>query len=114
MAMFANQFKLDNFTVIVDHNKFQAMGTCKNTIDPIDLGKKWEAFGWNTINIDRHDYNEIKTGLMNKQKDKPTCIIAHTIKGKGVSFMENNITWHYRDPQGEFYENALLELEEKK
>lgn len=113
MAMFANQFKLDNFTVIVDHNKFQAMDTCKNTIDPIDLVKKWDAFGWNTLSIDGHNYSEIKSGIMSRIKDKPTCIIAHTIKGKGVSFMENNIIWHYKDPQGEYYENALMELEGK-
>lgn len=114
MAMFARQNKLDNFTVIIDHNKLQATDTCKKTMDPIDLGKKWEAFGWNVIEIDGHNFSEIKSGLKRTEKEKPACIIAHTTKGKGISFMENNILWHYRDPQGDFYKKALMELGEIK
>lgn len=111
MALFAHQYKLENLTVIVDHNKMQAMGYCKDVADHVDLAEKWRAFGWETVEIDGHDHAQLKAALSKKGQEKPLCVIAHTIKGKGVSFMENNILWHYRDPQGEDYERALRELE---
>lgn len=114
MALFSNHYRLSNLTVIVDHNKMQSLDTCEKTLEFIDLAEKWRAFGWNVIEIDGHNHEEIKRALINKDISKPTCIVAHTIKGKGISFMENNVLWHYRDPQGEFYENAIKELEEAK
>lgn len=114
MALFANHFKLSNLTVIVDHNKIQSLDTCENTLDLIDLSAKWKAFGWNVIDIDGHNHEEIKKALLYKDSIKPTCIIANTIKGKGISFMENTVLWHYRAPQGEDYINAVKELEEAK
>ncbi len=110
MALFAHQYKLGNLCVIVDHNKMQAMGHCVDIADHINLAKKWKSFGWNVIEIDGHDHEAIKKAFSIMKPDVPTCIVAHTIKGKGVSFMEDNLLWHYRDPQGEAYENALKEL----
>lgn len=111
MALFANHHRLNNLTIIVDHNKLQSLDTCENTLELINLAEKWRVFGWNVIEIDGHDHNQIRDALKRFPSDKPTCIIAHTIKGKGVSFMENKVLWHYRDPQGEDYEIAVKELE---
>lgn len=111
MALFAHQYKLDNLIVIVDHNKMQAMGYCEEVADHVNLAKKWVAFGWEVVEIDGHNHSQIREALRQKVENKPLCVIAHTIKGKGVSFMENNLLWHYRDPQGEDYERALQELE---
>lgn len=112
VALFANHYRLSNFTVIVDHNKLQSLDTCENTLEFINLADKWRCFGWHVIEIDGHNHDEIRKALLYQDKEKPTCIIAHTIKGKGISFMENKVLWHYRDPQGEDYENAVKELEE--
>ena len=111
MALFAHHYKLDNLCVIVDHNKMQAMGHCSEVATHIDLARKWEAFGWNVIEIDGHNHNEIRAALEKRTEAVPTCVIAHTIKGKGVSFMEDNLIWHYRDPQNEDFTNAIKELE---
>lgn len=112
MALFAHQKELGNLCVIVDHNKMQAMGYCKDVADHIDLAAKWKAFGWQVLEIDGHAQSEILMALNSLQPDTPTCVIAHTVKGKGVSFMENSLLWHYRDPQGEYYTRALRELED--
>lgn len=111
MAMFAAHNKLSNYTIIIDCNKMQALGECCGIIDLSNMADRWRTFGWNVIDVDGHNFVELENAFNNKSKDKPNCIIAHTIKGKGVSFMENNNLWHYRDPQGEFYENAKKELE---
>ena len=112
--MFAKQQKLNNFTIMVDVNKMQAMGDTKDVCDISPIGEKFRAFGWNVVEIDGHNHQEILDAV-NKTFDNelPKAIIANTTKGKGVSFMENNLTWHYRDPQGEDYEKAIQELEEK-
>lgn len=110
MALFASHNKLDNFTIIVDHNKIQAMGNCNTEIGLRDLEQKWKSFGFRVIECDGHSHIALREALLTKELGKPLCIIAHTIKGKGVSFMENNLIWHYRDPQGEAYEDALKEL----
>ena len=112
MIMFGNQYNLNNFTIIIDRNHMQAMGDISNVMETGDLASKIKEFGWNTITIDGNNHNEILMAF-NKTFDneKPKCIVANTIKGKGVSFMENSLLWHYRDPQGEFYENAKKELE---
>ncbi len=113
MALFANHFKLNQFVVIVDHNKMQSLDYCENTLSLSDFAKKWEAFGWNVYDIDGHNHDEIRNALDEAKKsvDKPTVIIANTVKGNGVSFMENDILWHYRFPhEGEEYDGALKEL----
>lgn len=112
-ALFAVRHKLTNLTVIVDHNKMQAMGSCEEQMGFVNLFGKWNEFGFRTIECNGHDHDELRKSLESKDAGKPTCVIAHTIKGKGVSFMENNLLWHYRDPQGEFYEQARRELGEE-
>lgn len=113
MALFANHFKLNQFVVIVDHNKMQSLDFCENTLALSPFAEKWKAFGWNVYDIDGHNHNEIRNALNDakKSQDKPTVIIANTVKGKGVSFMESDILWHYRFPhEGEEYDGALNEL----
>lgn len=113
MAMFAAQNHLNQLTVVVDRNGMQAMGFCKDIIDTEPMGEKWEAFGWEVIDVeDGNDHDALRDAFMKEHTDKPRVIIAHTIKGKGVSFMENELIWHYRDPQGEWFERAIQELEE--
>lgn len=113
MALFANQFKLNQLVVIVDHNKMQSLDYCENTLSLSPFAEKWKSFGWNVFDIDGHNHEQIRKALLDAKqgKDKPTVIIANTIKGKGVSFMENDILWHYRFPhEGEEYDGALKEL----
>ncbi len=104
--------KLNNLTAIIDRNRLQIDGNTE-CIKPIDnLTKKLKAFNWNVIEIDGHDVNEIYSAIENsKLSDKPTAIIANTIKGKGISFMENNPSWHGKPPKWEEYILALKELE---
>ena len=115
MALFASHFKLNQLVVIVDHNKMQSLDFCENTLSLSPFEKKWEAFGWNVYNIDGHNHDEIRNALneAKKSQDKPTVIIANTVKGNGISFMENDILWHYRFPhEGEEYDGAIRELHE--
>lgn len=111
-ALFAPQHKLDNLVVIIDYNKIQSLGTVKEVIDLDSLGDKWRAFGWAVREIDGHDLDQIHETLSQVplEPGRPTCVIAHTVKGKGVSFMENTLLWHYRTPQGEEYAAAMAEL----
>ena len=112
MVMFAAQKHLDNFTVVIDCNGMQAMGFCKDIIDLNPLDEKFGAFGWKVIDVKNgNDHSELKKAFMVDNEGKPRVIIAHTVKGKGVSFMENSLLWHYRDPQKEYYEQAILEIE---
>ncbi len=113
-ALFANHYELNNLIVIIDHNKMQSLDFCENTIKLSNLADKWKAFGWDVFEVDGHNHEELKKVLQNTENKKPKCIVAHTIKGKGVSFMENNILWHYRDPQDEHYLKAMEELEKAK
>ena len=113
MALFANQFKLNQFVVIVDHNKMQSLDFCENTLSLAPFAEKWKAFGWNLLDIDGHNHDELRAAFAKAKEstDKPTVIIANTVKGKGVSFMEFDILWHYRFPhEGEEYDGALKEL----
>ena len=112
LALYASTNKLNNFTLIIDYNKQQGMGSSDNIIDLSNLKNIFTSIGWNTVDIDGHNYEQIEYELLHNRNDKPKCIVAHTIKGKGVSFMENNILWHYRDPQNEYFTLALKELEE--
>ncbi len=112
MAMLANQFNLDNFTVIIDRNNMQAMGLCSEVLDMESLKNKWSSFGWAVVEVeDGHNHEMLKDAFEKTSYGKPKVIIARTVKGKGVSFMENNLLWHYRDPQGDDYKNALDELD---
>lgn len=115
-AMFANHMALDNLIVTIDSNKMQALTTCDETmsLSVSSLKEKWEAFGWNTQVVDGHDIESLRNAYNSISRGKPNCIIAETVKGKGVSFMENTILWHYRDPQGMDYKNAVIELERLK
>jgi len=112
-TMFSAQHNLDNLNVIIDHNKLQGFGKTEGIIDLKPFAAKWEAFGWTVKEINGHDYEEIEKTLsfIPIVKKKPTVIIAHTIKGKGVSFMEDKLEWHYKSPRQEQYELALAEVE---
>jgi transketolase len=112
-ALFAPQHKLDNLVAMVDYNKIQSFGRVKDVIDLDPLAAKWTAFGWATREIDGHDVSAIEKTLNQVpfEPGRPTCIIAHTIKGKGVSFMEDKLLWHYRSPKGDEFQAALAELE---
>ncbi len=111
-ALSGAQFKLDNLVAIIDCNQIQLSGWTRDIMNLEPLNQKWQAFGWHTIDIDGHDFNQILTAFQaEKVKDKPTIIIAHTIKGKGVSFMENNVAFHGKAPTPEEAERALKELE---
>lgn len=113
-AMFASYHKLENLTVIVDYNHQQLDGFLKDILDPAPLLEKFEAFGWRTLEIDGHDFNQVIPALETARAardGKPTCIVANTIKGKGVSFMENNPEWHGVAPKPEQVAAAVAELE---
>lgn len=97
-ALSAPTLGLDNLTVIVDHNKLQAMGELETIVHMQPFADKWKAFGWNVVEIDGHNCEEIRQALLTRVSDVPTVVIANTIKGKGVSFMENVPIWHYRFP----------------
>lgn len=112
-AEFANHFRLNNLVAIVDHNKMQSMDYCDRTLEVTPMAKRWEAFGWNVIDLDGHNTDELKSALEDTMSgtDKPTVIIANTVKGKSVSFMEMDILWHYRFPhEGWEYNCAVNEL----
>ncbi len=113
-ALFAPFHRLDNLVSIVDYNKIQSLGTVKDVLDLNPLAAKWQAFGWSVLEIDGHDIAQIEDAFraIPTQPGSPTCIIAHTIKGKGVSFMENKLLWHYRSPDQEELRLALSELGE--
>lgn len=100
-ALSAPSLELDNLTVIVDHNKLQAMDELEKIVRMQPFAEKWRAFGWNVVEIDGHDIEQIHDALMVREKNVPTAVIAHTIKGKGVSFMEGVPIWHYRMPNEE-------------
>jgi len=110
--LFAPHHKLDNLVAIVDYNKLQSLVSVEETLSLEPLVKKWEAFNWAVKEVDGHNTGEIEQALKSVPfiKGKPSCIIAHTTKGKGVSFMENNNLWHYRAPNDAELKSALKEL----
>ncbi|MFZ5354279.1 MAG: transketolase [Bacillota bacterium] len=112
-ALFAPQQKLGNLTVIIDYNKLQAMDHLENIIDMNNMAEKWKQFGWNVSEVDGHDIKALVDELKidNPKDGAPRIIIAHTIKGKGVSFMENVPIWHYRMPNDKEFPIALAELD---
>jgi len=114
-ALFANHFRLNNLVAVVDHNHMQSLDFCENTLELEDFGSKWKAFGWNVIEIDENSHEKLKAAFRQaKEKTeghRPTVIIANTIKGYGVKFMQNDILWHYRFPHdGWEYDCAVNEL----
>ena len=111
-AMFAGFRKLDNLVVIVDNNNLQIDGSLDEVCSPNPLDKKFEAFNFHVISIDGNNVEEILAAFKEARETKgmPTAIIAHTVKGKGVSFMENNVGWHGKAPNDEEYEQAMAEL----
>jgi transketolase len=112
-ALFAPHHKLENLTVIVDYNKIQSLGTVKQVLDLEPFADKWKSFGWATQEIDGHKIGAIEKALarLPLKKGRPTCIIAHTVKGKGVDFMEDKLLWHYRCPSESEMELAVSQLE---
>jgi transketolase len=110
--LFAPQHRLDNLIAIVDYNKIQGFGAVPDVMELAPLADKWRAFRWAVREIDGHDYTQIESALNSVpfEPGKPSALIAHTIKGKGVSFMENQLAWHYMSPTAEQLEQALAEL----
>nr|WP_249300815.1 transketolase [Feifania hominis] len=111
-AMFAAHYKLDNLCVVIDSNGLQIDGPVTEVMSPLPFDKKFEAFNWNVICIDGHNFDEIEAAYKAARacKGKPTAIIAKTVKGKGVSFMENNVGWHGAAPNDEQYKTAVEDL----
>ncbi len=114
-ALQAAQFGLDGLIAVIDHNRMQSLDFCENTLRLEPLADKWRDFGWDAQTVDGHDVDALLSAFKRAQaargSGRPQMIVAETTKGKGVSFMENDILWHYRTPQGEEYEAALRELE---
>ena len=112
-AMLAGHRKLDNLVVIVDNNNLQIDGTVEEVNSPYPIDKKFEAFNFHVINIDGHDFDAIDAAFKEAReiKGQPTAIIAKTVKGKGVSFMENQVSWHGSAPNDEQYAVAMADLE---
>ena len=111
-AMFASHYKLDNLVAVVDNNNLQIDGTVEEVMSPYPIPEKFAAFGWHVITIDAHNFDEIEKSFEEAKtvKGKPTVIVQKSIKGKGVSFMENQVGWHGSAPNAEQYEQALKEL----
>ncbi|QCX34439.1 transketolase [Caloramator sp. E03] len=111
-AMTSAHYKLDNLTAFVDFNGLQIDGPVNEVMNPTPIGDKFKAFGWHVIEIDGHDFNQIFNAIdeAKNTKEKPTVIVAKTVKGKGVSFMENVASWHGTAPSKEQAEKALEEL----
>lgn len=114
-ALFVSHHKLDNLIAIIDYNKLQAFGRTNEVINLEPLVEKWAAFGWAVKEVNGHNYSDIEKAMSEIpfKKNKPSIIITHTIKGKGISFMEDKLEWHYKSPTKEEYNLALKELDSK-
>lgn len=112
-SMFAGHRKLDNLCVIVDNNNLQIDGPIDKVCSPYPIDKKFEAFNFHVINVDAHDFDALRAAFQEARETKgmPTCIVLHSLKGKGVSFMENSIDWHGKAPNDEEYAVAMADLE---
>ncbi|MCC8169038.1 MAG: transketolase [Oscillospiraceae bacterium] len=112
-AMFAAHYKLDNLTIFIDNNGLQIDGDITKVMNPTPIDKKFEVFGWNVIVTDAHDFNKLLAAIDEAKsvKGQPTAIIMKSVKGKNVSFMENNPAWHGAAPKKEEYEKAIAELD---
>jgi transketolase len=110
-VLFAGHHRLDHLTAIVDYNRLQGIGAVSDILELDPLGDKWSSFGWSVRTVDGHDHHALAESLSAITPGKPQCIIAQTVKGKGVSFMENSVLWHYRIPRAAELADALAELE---
>ena len=108
-AMIANHHELSNLTVIIDRNRIQSLAGTEETLKLEPFADKWKAFGWDVIDINGHDYEELEKAISNLSK--PTCIIANTTKGKGVDFMQDSVLWHYKSANDAEVEAALKQIE---
>ena len=110
--MMASAKKMDHLTVVIDYNKWQATGRSKDILCLEPLNEKWKSFGWHVQEIDGHSFKDLSIAFSKakQEKLKPSAIIAHTVKGKGISFMEDDNNWHYRTPNKNEFELAMKEL----
>jgi transketolase len=110
--LFAPQHRLDNLVAVVDYNKIQSLGTVKEVLELDPLAEKFRAFRWAVKEIDGHNHDDIRAALVQLpfEPGQPSCLIAHTVKGKGVHYMENQLLWHYRTPDAEQVQQALKQL----
>ena len=113
-VLFAAHHHLDNLSAIIDYNKIQSLDTVADTLELEPLADKWRSFGWQVQEVDGHNHQQLQSELsaLPLESGRPSVIICHTVKGKGVSFMENTVLWHYRVPKGEEFATALQELED--
>ncbi|MCC6728396.1 MAG: transketolase [Chthonomonadales bacterium] len=111
-ALFAPHHGLDNLVVIVDYNKIQSLGHVRDVLDLEPFAAKWRAFGWSTRELDGHDVAALGSALADLpyETGRPSCLVAHTVKGKGISFMEDTVLWHYRSPNDDELALGLAEL----
>ena len=110
-AQAATNFQLNNLVAIVDHNHMQSMDYCERTLNGAPMAQKWQGFGWNVMELDGHDHDALRTALQTRSTDRPTVIVAHTVKGNRIPFMERDILWHYRFPHdGWEYDGAVTAL----
>ena len=110
--LFASHHRLDHLVAIVDYNKLQSLKPVPETLALEPFAEKWRSFGWSVVEVGGHDHDALRAVLtaLPAERAKPTCVIAHTVKGKGVSFMENSVLWHYRTAKGEEFAAAEREL----
>ena len=110
--LFASHHRLDNLVVIVDYNKVQSLKPGRDTLGLEPFADKWRSFGWSVAEVNGHDHDQLQDALQSvpRAAGQPTCVIAHTVKGKGVSFMEHSVLWHYRTARGEEFAAAEKEL----
>jgi len=110
--LFAAHHGLDNLVAVVDHNRLQGFGAVEDVLDLEPLAAKWEAFGWKTAELDGHDHESLLStlGRLPLAAGRPSVIVAHTVKGKGVGYMEDSLAWHYKSPNGEQLQEALDEI----
>lgn len=111
--LFAGHHKLDNLVAVIDYNKLQSLATVAETLALEPFADKWRDFGWGVIEVDGHDHAAMVEAFHHvpAESAKPTCVIAHTVKGKGVSFMENTVKWHYQTARGAEFDAAMEELQ---
>jgi transketolase len=109
-ALFGAQHRLANLCAVVDYNGIQSFGRVEDVLGLEPFAEKWRAFGWDVAEVDGHDHDALRTALDTAHPTRPRAVIAHTIKGKGVSFMEDDLLWHYRNPNDEQLAQALEEV----
>jgi len=110
--MLASHLKLTNLTAILDYNKIQSFGRTNDVINQEPIIERWKSFGWDVFEVDGHNFTDL-INAFNQPNSKPKVIIAHTVKGKGISFMEDKLEWHYKSPNQEQYDLAIRELDDK-